>query len=394
MRCESWLAILIVLALGMGSPAMAEENEDKNEVIKNWLFTEGTKGWNGVASDETKEVKIMEGRDGVDGIRLVRKKQGAAVAISQTVELKKQTLYYFEVVGRATTGNLMVRLRPQSSTEKAFENLYKCWAASSAPMPIKEGEWVISTMWFDSGLKVDRVVVSVYLQGEEPGEYVVEKVRLREMGTSVLPEGGKVKVMLHLGDSLTSSIDLPFAKRVESVIARTERAHRATLNLRQFNYSANGETIRELLDSGRYQKVVKENLAKVDVVVIRYGANDMRSETPEAFRKSLEELCDRLEKDYPGVKIILGTGPFLLNQDDVNKKYSPYWQVSRDVAKDRKYPLADVYAAFESKRSETLCRGKADMHPSAEGVKLMGQVIWEQLREVIRGELDVKSTTR
>ena len=162
--------------------------------------------------------------------------------------------------------------------------------------------------------------------------------------------------------------------------------YKSNAPLQQINYGADGETVRELLDSGRYQKTIKENLPKVDVVVIRYGANDMRSESPAAFRKSLEELCDRLEKDYPKVKIVLGTGPFLVNQDVVNKQYGPYWQVSRDVAKDRKYPLADVYAAFESKKSETLCRGKADMHPSAEGVKVMGEVIWEQLREVIGGK--------
>ena len=341
----------------------------EGEVVKNGDFLMGAEGWGGVGVDDGKEVGVVDLGEGKKGMKLVRKAGEAGGGIDQMGTLKRETLYRFVVKGRGT-GRAFVRLRPASSGDKDFSGLYQCWSTSSAPMPKGTGS-VTSELLFDSGLKADSASVSVFLEGNEKGEFVVEEVSLKEV---VKAKEGE-KVVLHLGDSITITSYLPFEQRVERVMPELK-------GVRQINYGVDGETVKELMTSGRYQKVVKENLGHVDVVVIRYGANDIRAGSAEEFKTRLGELCDALGKDYPGVKIVLGTGPCLAGATEVNKKYGPYWQASRDLAGERKLGLVDVYAAFEKAAgAEKLCRGAGDMHPSAEGVKVMGEEEWRVLRD-------------
>jgi hypothetical protein len=74
-----------------------------------------------------------------------------------------------------------------------------------------------------------------------------------------------------------------------------------------YNVGADDDFIRRFLDNGRYQQDVRNGLKHIDIALIRYGQNDMKRPKPEEFKAHLNELCDRLLADYPGVKLILET---------------------------------------------------------------------------------------
>ena len=80
---------------------------------------------------------------------------------------------------------------------------------------------------------------------------------------------------------------------------------------------------------------------------------------------------------------MLGTGTFLYKSDDVNKRYGPYWQAIRDLAAERKYPLAEIALKFEVEKSFKAVRSEGDMHPSAYGVQLATDVVYDILKKIV-----------
>jgi lysophospholipase L1-like esterase len=153
---------------------------------------------------------------------------------------------------------------------------------------------------------------------------------------------------------------------------------------RHINWGADGEYVKDLLDSGRYEKTVRENFERIDVAFIRYGPNDSRFGTAEDFKAQLGRLCENLKRDYPGIDIVLGTGPYFPTSNDINRQYGAWWQAARDVAKARGLKLVDVYARFEKEATVDYFRGPGDMHPSAVGVRVMAETEFEWLDLILK----------
>ncbi len=123
-------------------------------------------------------------------------------------------------------------------------------------------------------------------------------------------------------------------------------------------------TVEPLLESettGRYFEV-RERVARADVVVVAYGGNDSKCYPPTTFGKRLAALCDRLARDYPGVRIVLATGMYLdypahadrywrdppqvpgwkSGSTSRNEYFAPYFDAARALARERGYGLADM----------------------------------------------------
>src|SRR5439155_684376 len=98
----------------------------------------------------------------------------------------------------------------------------------------------------------------------------------------------------------------------------------------------------------RYERDVRGRVPHLDIALIRYGHNDRGRFSLEEFGRQLEELCDRLRRDYPGVHLVLETNSYIdpvhNASERMNEEYDRTWEVVRRVARERQYPLVEVFA--------------------------------------------------
>jgi len=221
-------------------------------------------------------------------------------------------------------------------------------------------------------------------------------------------------VVAHFGDSTVQTSYLPPAERVDAVLNARLAAHYRTQRITDVNVARAREFVRQLLDGGRYDRV-RAAVPHVDVALVRYGQNDLVHYAPEAFAAHLAELCDRLERDYPGIHLVLETNtwvdPAHGGSDRRNARYDLYWDVVRALAHARGYPLVDVFARRRreaaagnwdlSERSTRLAQERfgryvgdaaedaamagvpgwlGDVHPNAAGVAVVAD---EELRTLV-----------
>ena len=350
------------------------------DIVKNGDFKSGASGWSDLASDADREVAVTD-IDGATVLQLKRIKAGAgAVAAQYNLKLKPQTLYKITITGKGDA-KAAFSFRPKSSRDEKYSDLCKSWATSSCPL-LPSKDFVTETLWFDSGLKADSGFLAIRLDGKDPGSYLVSHVSMTEE-RSAKPDKTET-VILHLGDSITITSYLPFSQRTDAILTKMIAEKFPKLNVRNINAGVDGEALTDLM-AERYKHAIKEQYEKIDIVFIRYGANDRKRYATDVFKKHLATLCDTLEKDYPGVKIILGPGPFLADAEKSQKaQMESFWQASREFAAERKYPLAEVFRRTESVNSAELTIGPGDIHPSAAGVKLAAAAEFEALEPLLK----------
>ena len=166
-------------------------------------------------------------------------------------------------------------------------------------------------------------------------------------------------VIVHVGDSTCITSYLPNEERVEAVLNDRLSDFYGDQRTISHNVAAGGDYIRQFLDSGRYRKVVKDRIPHIDIALIRYGHNDQKHCEPLEFKRHLEEFCDLLATDYLGVQIVLETNTWVDPKHHaadpetsvkLNERMNVVWDVVRQLAKERKYPLVEIY---ERKKKET-----------------------------------------
>ncbi|MBA3848306.1 MAG: SGNH/GDSL hydrolase family protein, partial [Planctomycetes bacterium] len=345
---------ILVLLLTLGAQAA-------EDLIRDGTFAEGLAHWSDAANDADRTAEVVA-LDGASALRLSRLTPGAEVAVQQyNVRLAPRTVYRLSVAGHGSLDGV-VKLGPSSSSDPDYAAHSKAWATATGPLPASTAI-AVETLLFDSGNLVDGAYLSLRLGGDGPGWYAFTRVALEK----VAPSPDEL-IVAHLGDSITITSYLPFSQRIDALLAEPLAAASGARPVRQINLGADGETVAEML-AGRYDHAVRAMYPRIDVAVIRYGANDRRSRDPAAFAADLATLCDHLTADHPGVRIVLGTGPWLLGDDEANlRQYGPWWQAIRDLAAERRYALADVAAAFAAAATADTARAPGDLHPSAAGV--------------------------
>jgi len=166
-------------------------------------------------------------------------------------------------------------------------------------------------------------------------------------------------VIVHFGDSTCITSYLPAEQRVEAVLNDRLSNFYRKQEIVSHNVAAGGDYIRQFLESGRYKKAVKDRISHIDIALIRYGHNDQKHCEPVEFKRHLERFCDLLAKDYPGVQIILETNTWVDPKHHaadpqisvkLNERMNAVWDVVRQLAKERKYQLVEIY---ERKMMET-----------------------------------------
>lgn len=159
-------------------------------------------------------------------------------------------------------------------------------------------------------------------------------------------QDGKVRILL-LGDSTTEGsiprLLQPQGPHLETVLEQLLAAEDDLPACQVINSSKSGEYIRRLIDSGRYQRNVKD-LKGLDYIFVRYGINDQaRLEDFESrFPEDFFELISMLRSDHPNAEIILMTViPF-----SGEKKSEEMNLLIRQVSAKEKLELFDIYPRY------------------------------------------------
>ncbi len=161
-------------------------------------------------------------------------------------------------------------------------------------------------------------------------------------------EEGKLKILL-LGDSTTIGSVCrqvePDGPHLEDVIRLLLAAEPDLPPAEVINQGRDGEFIRGLLSSGRYDKEIA-TLGGVDYVLIRYGLNDVaRREGFEVnFPKDYAELIGRLRRDFPRATIVPMTIiPYMTPERDESVN-----RLIRKVAESERLTLFDAYTRYRA----------------------------------------------
>jgi lysophospholipase L1-like esterase len=155
--------------------------------------------------------------------------------------------------------------------------------------------------------------------------------------------------ILFFGDSLTyyGGIDGPKGKVTKGyvkVVQETLDATHKDLGVKVDWVATGGHTVPDLLK--RLDKDVLPR--KPTIVVIQIGCNDARRITGETFKKSLEELIDRLQQEK--IQVIqctltsVGEKHDGTNKDD--KALEAFAEIQREVIKAKHVPCNDLRKAF------------------------------------------------
>lgn len=155
----------------------------------------------------------------------------------------------------------------------------------------------------------------------------------------------KIRILL-LGDStVIGSVcrrEAPKADHLEDVIRKLLAVETDLPPTEVLNQGRDGEFIQGLL-AGRYEKEIAK-LPKVDVVLIRYGLNDIgrREGFVSNFPADYRALIQRLKQDHAGCQIVLETViPYFGEEKD--KQINT---LVREVAATEKLPLLDTYTRY------------------------------------------------
>lgn len=163
---------------------------------------------------------------------------------------------------------------------------------------------------------------------------------------------GKLQILL-LGDSTTEgSVPRrlkPEGPHLEQVLEQLLAAEEDLPACQVINSSQSGETIRRLLDSGRYDRNGAE-LPGLDYIFIRYGINDRAriDNFVENFPKHFAELCTRLRQDHPAAELIAMTViPF--SGEEASEEIN---NLIRQAAADEHLEVFDIYPRYAEELSK------------------------------------------
>jgi len=157
-------------------------------------------------------------------------------------------------------------------------------------------------------------------------------------------DDGKIRILL-LGDSTTEGsiprLMKPEGPHLDQTLQHILDASGTPADVIASGLS--GETIRSLIDKGRYQRDVAK-LPTPDFIFIRYGINDASKDKDfiTNFPKNYQELLSMLRKDHPEATIILTT--IIPNLSEESSKTVN--DLIQRIGAEERLPVFDIYPGY------------------------------------------------
>jgi acyl-CoA thioesterase-1 len=180
--------------------------------------------------------------------------------------------------------------------------------------------------------------------------------------------------IVFLGTSLTAGLGLDPSEAFPALIQR--RIDEAGLPFTVVNAGVSGET-----SAGARQRIDWLLQRPVDVLVVETGANDgLRGIDPSALRENLDAILDRAEaKDPETALVVVG----MEAPPNLGTRYTAaFRQVFRDAADEHEatfipFLLDGVAGVAQLNQGDGI-------HPTAEGHRVMADLVWRVLEPVLR----------
>jgi lysophospholipase L1-like esterase len=159
---------------------------------------------------------------------------------------------------------------------------------------------------------------------------------------------GKLQILL-LGDSTTEAkipkVLEPEKPQFEDLVDLLLAAEGDLPKTKTTNSGISGETIRRLVDSGRYEKEVT-NLPGIDYVFIRYGLNDhaKRDNFEANFVYDFRQLVAMLRGDHPQA-LLIPTTVIPFGNDDTAAKIN---RLVQSVAAEEGLAVFDLFTPYRA----------------------------------------------
>jgi len=182
------------------------------------------------------------------------------------------------------------------------------------------------------------------------------------------------KTILFFGDSLTAGYGLDDPSQAYPGVVQN-KIDSAKLPYKVVNAGVSGETTAG--GKGRINWILRQ---KVDVFVLELGANDgLRGIPVTETAKNLQDIVDMVKTKYPNAKLVL------LGM-----------QVPPNMGATYANSFKDVFPQLASKNKMTFMpfllkdvagvpklNQKDGIHPTAEGAKIVGNNVWQVLKEAL-----------
>jgi hypothetical protein len=150
--------------------------------------------------------------------------------------------------------------------------------------------------------------------------------------------------MVMLGDCTLATSYLPLHLKNEARLKEALEHRYPQETFAIVNEGLDGESVAGFLK--RYHRTFARH-PDPDYVFIRYGVQDRRKYGLDGFRARLHEICDRLLRDFPGVRIVLETGIFVdypaHYEFDRNTVLQPLYAIIREAGARYGVPVIDIY---------------------------------------------------
>ena len=174
---------------------------------------------------------------------------------------------------------------------------------------------------------------------------VLTLMALLAAATQAAPEECHVVLF---GDSTVITGYLPKDQRIEAYLQAMLAKAYPGQKVRVSNVAQGGDYVGKFLLCGRYLREALSRFDKINIAIIRYGQNDWKHMYTANYEKWLNQFCDTLEADYPGVVIVPEAGMFFHPKymPGANRRAEQYWKVVAAVAKRRGYGFSNAFDAM------------------------------------------------